>query len=111
MRGVGRARPDQPEPGEARELLRAVQAGIHGQPAAGDAVLVAGVGRAEIGGAEEDRDVLREVGVEMQAPAGEAQIVRQRRVERGRAIIEQAGVVLDRPGLPSSTSKIRTAVW
>ena len=40
-----------------------------------------------------------EVGVEVQAPAGEAEIVRQGRVEPGRAVVEQAGIVLDRPRL------------
>ena len=98
-RGVGRARPDQPPAGKARELLGPVEHGIDGEPAAGDAVLVARIGGAEVGGAQEHGHVLGEVAVEMQAPAGEAQIVGQGRVEPGRAVVEQAGVVLDRPRL------------
>ena len=95
---VGRGRTSQKREKRGNSSARLGHA-VDRQAAAGHAVLVAGIGRAEIGGAEEDGDVLREVGVEMQPPAGEAEIVRQGRVEPGRPVVEQAGVVLDRPRL------------
>jgi hypothetical protein len=91
----------QPEGDEVRELLRPGHAGVDRQPPRRQAVLPFAAHRPEVAGTQEGRHVALQVGVEVDAKAGKAQVRRQA-VRRHAAVpvVEQGRVVSNLLGLP-----------
>ena len=93
-------RPFDPECPEHRKFLGTRHAGIDGQPACGQAILFLFPYRAEITGAQKNRDVACQVGVEMHPETGKTEIRRKvLALQSALAVVEHRRIVGYFPGL------------